>query len=262
VSTPGASLEERKFLQESEQKSRELALKEREVVARETELRRARWLNPVFLGLVGATVGLFGNLVVAFIGNRNTQQIEHSRAQSSLIVQAVSTGDAKAACKNLLSFIRLGLLDDPKGTISQCETGLGTIPVLPSVRTYTPATEASDSPLALEMAPVVTSIDSGNDLRFEVTFTVPRVSPEAPFKPPFDLIIIYAYQIDERNARSAETRLPDVSGNWKPGDRATISANLPKKYVNDPVRKSYLRLCVGVRAGCVPSANLLLPNAR
>ena len=143
------SLDERKFIQESKSRNKELTLKEREVAAKETELHRSQWLNPTVIGLFAAAIGLIGNLIVAYIGNRNTQEVEHSRAQSSLIIQAVGTGDAKTACKNLISFLRLGLLDDPKGTISQCENALGPIPVLPAARTYTPIANVTAVDLAI-----------------------------------------------------------------------------------------------------------------
>ncbi len=108
------SLDERKFATDRELRLQEIALKVREVAVKETELHRSRWLNPTVIGLAVAGSGLFGNLIVAYIANTNTQAIEHFKAQSNLIVQAVGTGDQKSACRNLLSFIHLGLLDDPQ----------------------------------------------------------------------------------------------------------------------------------------------------
>ena len=67
------------------------------------------------IGLAAATLGLFGNLLVAFFSSMNSQRIEQFKAQSNLIVQAVGTGDQKSACRNLISFIRLGLLKTLRG---------------------------------------------------------------------------------------------------------------------------------------------------
>src|ERR1700679_2020241 len=116
------SLEERKFADEVRLRSLEIALKEREVAANEREQQQPKWLSPTTIGLFAAALGLVGNLVIAALNDWNTQQVERSRAQSTLIVQAVSTGDAKSACKNLLSFISLGLLEDPRGTIARCQS--------------------------------------------------------------------------------------------------------------------------------------------
>jgi hypothetical protein len=249
------SLEERKFIHESQSKGRELTLREREIVLKEAELLRSRWLNPTAIGLLAATFGLFGNLVVAFIGNRNSQQIEHSRAQSGLIVQAVSTGNASTACSNLRAFVRLGLLDDPNGTFSKCESSPESIPVLPSARTYNPV---ADTPFSDEMAPIVTVSEKGDSDHFEVTFTVPT-SKSTTEKDP-DLITVYAYQIDDQGKRSNNLSLPRVHGSWKVGDRVTITADLPKHYMSDSIRKSFLRYCVGTSQSCAPGPNLLLPR--
>jgi hypothetical protein len=253
------SLEERKFIQESQLRKKELELKEREVATKEAELLRSRWINPTVIGLFAATIGLFGNLIVAYIGNRNSQEIERSRGQSSLVVQAVGTGDAGTACKNLISFLRLGLLDDPKGTISRCETALGTIPVLPSVKTYAPV---ADVPSATELAPIVTSIDRGDSYHFEVTFTVPAIPSSPSPITGFDQITVYAYQLDQKGGRSHDTQFPIINGKWKAGERVTFAADLPKSYVNDTSHTSYLRFCVGSQGGCIPGPNLLLSRAQ
>jgi hypothetical protein len=253
------SLEERKFVQESLSKNKELELKEREVATKEAELLRSRWLNPTVIGLFAATVGLLGNLIVAYIGNRNSQQVEHSRAQSSLIVQAVGTGDAISACKNLLFFLRLGLLEDPQGTIGRCETVPNSIPVLPGIKTYAPVVAENDAPYSKEMAAVVTRIERGETYHFEVTFTVPTLPASVAFSK-IDLITVYGYQMN--GGRSHEIPLPSVHGSWKSGDRVSFSADLPKSYVNDSAHTSFLRFCVGVVERCMPGPNLLLSSTQ
>jgi hypothetical protein len=252
------SLEERKFIQESRSKNKELELKEREVATKEIELLRSRWLNPAVIGLFAATIGLIGNLIVTYIGNRNSQLVEHSRAQSSLIVQAVGTGDATLACKNLLNFLQLGLLEDPQGRIARCETVPNSIPVLPGIRTYTPPVSEGDL-LGKQMAAAVTRIERGDTYHFEVNFTVPTLP--APALPKIDLILIYGRQMDQRGGQ-ADIQLPSVHGNWKSGDRVFFSADLPKRYVDDPAQTSFLRFCVGVVERCVPSPDLLLSSAQ
>lgn len=247
------SLDERRFTQESEARNRELALREREVAAKEAEHRRPPWLNPTVIGLYAATLALIGNLIVALLNNRAAHDIERDKAQSSLIIQAVGTGNAQAACQNLRFFIRLGLLDDPRGIISQCESSPGSTPVLPANSlTYSPAPEQIYDQ---EMAAVVTRTKQGDLYRFDVTFTVPNPGP-GPYA--FDLITVYAFK-NIAGKRQGDLELPSIKGNWKPGDRVTFSTTLSKAYVEDPVNKCFLRFCVGSKKSCIPSVNLLLP---
>jgi hypothetical protein len=129
---PPASLEERQFAQESADKKCELDLREREVKAKEHELGRSRWLNPTVLGLFAATIGLIGSVVVARVNNSNTQQVERLRSQSTLVLEAIRTGNTDDACKNLMFFVSLKLLDDSNQIIlKQCGSMPAGAPSLP-----------------------------------------------------------------------------------------------------------------------------------
>ena len=124
----GISLEERKFrsdrlarITELRLKRREIAAKEREVTAKEIELNRSRWTNPMVIALLAAAAGLVGNIVVARVNNSNSQEVERVRAQSNLVLEAIKTGNTDTACKNLVFFAGLGLIDDSNKVISkQC----------------------------------------------------------------------------------------------------------------------------------------------
>jgi hypothetical protein len=139
-STP--SLDERRFEQdmaaknrELDLKEREIAIKEREVAAREVEVHRSRWLNPTTIGLFAAAIGLIGNVLVARVSNQNTQQVEHVRAQSNLVLEAIKTGTGNTndACKNLIFLVQSGLLEDGSETIrKQCASAPIGPPSLPS----------------------------------------------------------------------------------------------------------------------------------
>jgi hypothetical protein len=126
--------------QEPADKKRELDLREREVKAKEdevqvkkTELGRNRWTNPLVLALFGATVGLIGNIWVEHANNKWAKSTEQFKAQSSLILEAIKTGDTDKACKNLLFFVKLRLVDDsPEGTIQhECASASQGPPSLP-----------------------------------------------------------------------------------------------------------------------------------
>jgi hypothetical protein len=161
IKREASSLEERKFRSERLARARELRLKareitakEREVAAKETELSRSRWLNPTVLALFAAALGLAGNVVVARVNNSNSQEVERLRGQSNLVLEAIKTGNTDSACKNLVFFVGLGLVDDTNQTIQkQCSkapvgppslpllssnllpiTGLGPIPGQPTIR--------------------------------------------------------------------------------------------------------------------------------
>jgi hypothetical protein len=121
--TAGPSLPEKpEFDKEINLRTRELDLKEREVVAKEVELRRSRWMNPTVFGLFAAAIGIFGNAYLANFNNIGSQKIEHLKLQDNLILEATKSGPGgpEAACKNLVFLVRAGLLDDPKGTIINC----------------------------------------------------------------------------------------------------------------------------------------------
>jgi hypothetical protein len=142
VSAASATLEERKLEQEVTAKQRELDLKEREVsaqereaAAKEKELERSRWLNPTVIAIFAAAIGLISSVVVARLNNKATQDLERSRSQSTIILEAIrtGTGNTDAACKNLVFLSNLQLIDDPQQTIhKQCASVPAGIPSLPS----------------------------------------------------------------------------------------------------------------------------------
>ncbi|MBA3912821.1 MAG: hypothetical protein H0X25_02945 [Acidobacteriales bacterium] len=113
--------EERMSLQELELrlKEEEIKLKQIETRAKERDIASSTWRSPLVIGVLLAAVGLFGNLVVAAINNANTQRLERARAQSNLMIEAIRTnGDTNAACRNLVFFLSLGLIEDSNHTIT------------------------------------------------------------------------------------------------------------------------------------------------
>jgi len=96
-------------------KEQELALKTRELKLKENDQRYSRWLNPIFLGLIAATVTLIGNIFVTRQQTKAALEQEHVKTQSGLILEAIKTGDIDRAATNLGFFIELGFIDDPQG---------------------------------------------------------------------------------------------------------------------------------------------------
>jgi hypothetical protein len=117
-----ADLDRESKKRELDLKEREVAAREREVAAKEKELTVSFWRNPVMIGLFAASLGLMGNAYIAQVNNLNTQSVERLHAQSTLVLEAIKTnGNTDAACRNLVFFVNLGLLDDPRATIHAVE---------------------------------------------------------------------------------------------------------------------------------------------
>jgi hypothetical protein len=93
--------------------------------------QRSKWLSPTVIGLFAAAIGLIGNIVVAAYNNIGLKQVERTRLQSNLILDAIKTGSPDAACKNLSFFVSLGFLDDPQSTIRNCGNAPSQSPYLP-----------------------------------------------------------------------------------------------------------------------------------
>lgn len=112
-------------------KMRELDIYEREVAAKEAENNKSRW-SPTAITVLIALLALVGNLIALAVNNWNLQKVERIRSQSNITLEAIRTGNPETACKNLLTFINLGLVDDGEGTIRhKCETSPASGPSLP-----------------------------------------------------------------------------------------------------------------------------------
>lgn len=138
---------------ESKRRDRELDIKEREVAVKEVEAKTARAVKlsvvvGAFLTALSTIIGFAVNIYIAQKNNENSQKIEIIRNQSSLILEAVRTnGNYVAACKNLLFFVNVGLLNDPNKTIrSSCplppsaQKGPPSLPAHPIATTPAPTT--------------------------------------------------------------------------------------------------------------------------
>ena len=111
---------------------RDYELKKRELDLREEELRHARWFNPLFLGVVAASLTLFGNMLLSHQQQATALAQEHIKAQSNLILEAIKTGTPERAATNLDFFIDLGFIDDPNGRIKAYLAKRQNVPVLPA----------------------------------------------------------------------------------------------------------------------------------
>jgi len=115
------------------------------------------------------------------------------------------------------------------------------------------------TPSTNDMNSIVTKTDEGDHVQLVITFTAPKATQWNPA--PFDLIKIYGSQhvgpASSRPKMLPASTYPYLHGNWNPGNRITITLNVPKEY-SDPKDGWNLTLCIGTEnAGCIPSPNLL-----
>lgn len=176
--------DQRPSLQELELrvKEQELKLKETEIRAKEREIGASKWINPVVIGLFATALGLAVNVVVTLINNQNAQEVERSRTQSTLILEAIKTnGDTNASCRNLVFFVSLGLLEDKNHTITgACP---GNVQGVPSVSEDGPPNGGGGG--FFYLLKVQTLDDNGAPVS-GVTVEVDLVPSTPPFQPPPD----------------------------------------------------------------------------
>jgi hypothetical protein len=122
------SFERYKFEQELALKRAELDLRQKEIALEPGRERRHKLLDAILLALV-AVIGTF---IGALLQGRVNSSVEEQKLRSSLIIEAIKTGDPDSAKRNLLFFIESGLLEDPEGKISGILDVSGGSPVLPS----------------------------------------------------------------------------------------------------------------------------------
>ena len=112
-------LERSRLRAERQTRAAEIWLKRKEIRLRHASENRAKWRDPVFLAVLAAVVGLFGNMAVAIYNGmidedrrRHLAQIEADKNRNALIVEAVRIGDPDQAAENLKMMLEAGLIRD------------------------------------------------------------------------------------------------------------------------------------------------------
>jgi hypothetical protein len=93
---------------ELELRRRELDIKSREVELKSRSDQKALWASPISLAIFGVFVTLLGNLFISY-NNSITEQI---KSRSSLIIEAIKTGDPAKARANITLLAEGGLFGD------------------------------------------------------------------------------------------------------------------------------------------------------
>jgi len=231
-----------------------------------------KWADPAVVAILAAALGLFGNLVVAWMNNSNTRSLAERKLQTDLLMQATNTnGDLEKACKNLSLFISTNLLKDPEHKITRgiCTAPVGEIPLVslprtgesdagsflgaavPSSKSYSPAlVNTITGPVITPNMVDVQRSGAGDQYLYKVKFTVPNVPGFS-----FYLVKIYGTQIVD-GERVSQIDYPFLKGNWKPGDSVSFERSVPKQQA-DSSAGWHLTFCVGSELSCYPSPNLL-----
>src|SRR5262245_26426507 len=123
--------EREKWQAETEMRSRELALKEREQANKDAELalkrqeqESSKWYNPLVVAIFAAAVAALGNAIVTMVNGRSQRQLEsskrdaeraleESKAESARILEMIKTSDTETAAKNLAFLLDTGLVIGP-----------------------------------------------------------------------------------------------------------------------------------------------------
>ena len=127
--------------QELKLKEKEFDLKEKEL--QDLEKKRTWRVDPVMVGIAAALIGFLGNVVATSLQGRSslelerekheaTRSLEIDKFRSSLVLEAIKTGDPEKAARNIEFFLAAGFIDDPSGKISRYLSETKNIPVLPS----------------------------------------------------------------------------------------------------------------------------------
>jgi len=127
--------------QELKIKSKELELKEKEL--NDLEAKKTWKIDPVIIGIVAALIGFLGNVVATFLQGRSSLALEQAKYEvsrsletdkfrSSLILEAIKTGDPEKAARNIEFFLAAGFIEDQSGKIGQYLSEKTKVPVLPS----------------------------------------------------------------------------------------------------------------------------------
>jgi len=130
-----------------ELKDKEIAIKARELT--DLEAKKTLKFDPVVIGIAAALLGFLGNVVATYLQGRNSLDLEKTKHEasraletdkfrSSIIIEAIKTGDPAKAAKNIEFFLQAGFIEDQTGKISKYIAERANVPVLPSAVTGAP----------------------------------------------------------------------------------------------------------------------------
>jgi hypothetical protein len=119
---------------------KELKLKELAILSKQS--KGSQWIVPIIVALVGGGIGLVNSIVTS----QQTLQLERERQKGSLIVEAIKTGDTKAAAANLIFLSNsklISLTDEQHNSLVEI-VGKNPLPSLPPQLSGSPQVPSVD----------------------------------------------------------------------------------------------------------------------
>jgi hypothetical protein len=161
------SLEAEKIRGDLRIREAELDIRRAELEIKRLEQQRAAWRHPITVVVVAALIGFVSNACQQSWRHRDDLELERERLKtsltlereklqvstllqrsqmnSSLVIEAVKTGNVDEAKTNLGFLVEVGFVDDPKGRIRASLESRRKVPVLPP--SSSPPTPMTFSPL-------------------------------------------------------------------------------------------------------------------
>jgi hypothetical protein len=103
---------------------KEFGLREREVMFKEAEARRARLWNPLAIAVLGAAIAAAGSALVSWENGRANLELETFKTESARVFEVVKTGNPDTAARNLQFLLETGLIQNTK-TVANLRNYLG-----------------------------------------------------------------------------------------------------------------------------------------
>jgi len=119
-------LDYEKWQAEMELRRREVSVREREQDRLDAESKRARWLNPLIIAIVGATITGVSSVAVSWWNGKNDHEMEAFKAESARILEMIHVTDLKKMRENLAFLAGSGLIS--KETADKIRTYLASLP--------------------------------------------------------------------------------------------------------------------------------------
>ena len=159
-----------------ELKDKEIAIKAKELS--DLEAKKTWKVDPVVLGIVAALIGFLGNVIATYLQGRSSFDLEKTKHEasrlletdkfrSSIILEAIKTGDPLKAANNIEFFLQAGFIEDQTGKISKYIAQRANVPVLPSagtgasIRAGEPVDRLPEDDVARKIASGVGLLDIG-----------------------------------------------------------------------------------------------------
>jgi hypothetical protein len=109
---PASITERERWTAELSRHERDFSLRSRELLIKESESHRSRWINPLVLAILAAALAGIGNLIVASMSAKHQLALEKSKAEYARILEAIKAVDPDVAAKNLRFLVEVGLVSD------------------------------------------------------------------------------------------------------------------------------------------------------